>query len=461
MSSYFIESFKITELWGYRDINLTFNSDVNILIGPNASGKTTILNILHSILLLDVPSLLNVNFAQAEIKLKEFEGESVQIVKIHFVGRVLKLSLEQEEHEIDMDEMEDLFGREFVHLPPLSEGGYSVRNRSTRQLVRGRVVPEQLYDELTALVPIVWLPVNRLPVTEEEVERYTRTDSVESIDLRLNELLYELSDYHSRLNTQLSERYEKFEHQVLLEMLYNKEHDQLDSLSFSLPTQAEKDQLLGAFEAAELLDEKMRIRIDEHFEAAEKVLKRIGENPTVLESGDALVLSLISRTQAMVEYAGELEKDRERIFEPLRLYEETVNSFLSEKSVEVDADGKLKIMSSSSLTVNRPHHLRWRGKPLLWKGERLLWQKNAFVPSLLSSGEKQILILLTQALLRVDEPVVYIADEPELSLHVTWQEKLLESLVKLGGEIQVIVATHSPDIVGKFMDNVIDLGRKD
>ena len=80
-------------------------------------------------------------------------------------------------------------------------------------------------------------------------------------------------------------------------------------------------------------------------------------------------------------------------------------------------------------------------------------------PGSLSSGEKQILILLTEALLRVDEPVVYIADEPELSLHVTWQEKLLESLVTLGGQKQIIVATHSPDIVGKFQDKVIDLGR--
>ena len=460
MSSYFIESFKITKLWGYHDINLSFSNDVNILIGPNASGKTTILNSLHSILSLDLLSLLNVNFAQAEIKLGEFEGKSVQTVKVDFADRVLKLSLGEKEHEIDIDEMEDLFGRRLAHLPLSPERGNVVRKMSPRQLVRGRIVPEELYDELTALVPIVWLPVSRLPIPEEEAERYTRTDLVESVDVRLDELLDELSHYHSRLNTQLSERYKKFEHQVLLEMLYNKEHDQLDSLSFSLPTQAEKDQLLGAFEAAELLDEQMRIRIDEHFAAAEKVSKRIGENPTVLEGEDALVLSLIGRTKAMVEYAGELEKDRERIFAPLRLYEETVNSFLNEKSVEVDADGKLKIQSSSSLAVNRPHHLRWRDKPLLWKGKRLLWQRNAFVPSLLSSGEKQILILLTQALLRVDEPVVYIADEPELSLHVLWQEKLLKSLVSISGQIQVIVATHSPDIVGGFMDKIIDLGRK-
>ena len=420
MSSYFIESFKITKLWGYRDIDLTFNSDVNILIGPNASGKTTILNLLHSILVLDLPSLLNIHFDHAEIKLREFEGSSVRTVKVDFTDGPLKLSVGRRKYTVDID--------------PRTIRTFTQPSRFPG---RGRIFRRK-YSELTSLVPIVWLPISRrLPIAEEEEERYTRTNSIESVDLRLNELLDELSDYHARLNAQLSERYKAFEHRVLSEMLYNKKHDRLDStlnsITSALPTKAEKDQLLRAFEAAELLDEPMRIRIDEHFAVTEEVLKRINENPTVLEGKDALVLSLISRTNAMVEYAGELEEDREHIFAPLRLYEQTVNSFLNGKFAKIDEGGKLRIESSAPSALN-PHHL--------------------------SSGEKQIVILLTQALLKVDDPVVYIADEPELSLHVTWQEQLLESLVRLGGQIQIIVATHSPDIVGKFMDKIIDLGRK-
>ena len=439
MSSYFIESFKITKLWGYReDINLTFNNDVNVLIGVNGSGKTTVLNLLNSILSLDISGILNVNFEYAEIHLRDFKDSSVlRTVKIDAANRLLRLWLDEMEEEINTESI--AVQRLIGHRMDVAERDIIIRKRLRREDVRGRIITEDFYDELTTLVPIVWLPISRhLPTAVGEEERYTRRDPPESVDSRIPQLLnYDLSRYYNGLTAQLSERYREFEHRVLSVILYSKGDDQLqsilDSLPSSLPTKAEKEQLLRALETTKLSGKGMRSRIDEHFAVAEKVVKRTRENPDVFEDEDILVLPLIPRTQAMVKYAGKLEEDRENIFAPLRFYEKTVNSFLEDKFIEIDGSGELKIRLSSSLELD--------------------WHY-------LSSGEKQILILLTEALLKVDEPVVYIADEPELSLHVTWQEKLLESLVTLGGQKQIIVATHSPDIVGDFRDKVIDLGRE-
>ena len=431
MSSYFIESFKIDKLWGYRDIDLTFNNDVNILIGPNGSGKTTILNLLHTILSGDLRNILNFNFQQAKIGVKSFKGNSIRTIKVDIGEEFLKLKVGQKEHNAPIDILS--------RRGPIRS---SLRYFHERENVIRNMLSEEIDGELTALVPLVWLPVSRrLPIIKDQEERYIREKPLESVDLRLEDLLDGLSRYHSTLNAQLSERYREFERQVLSVILFSKEHDQLKSIRNSVfhspPTEAEKDQLLNAFEAAGFLDESMQSRIDDHFaafDAAKKVFPLIYAGKDIpLEFEDTFVIPLIGRTKAMVKYAGELEKDKERIFASLQLYEEIANSFLNDKSIKVDENGLLKIKSLS------PSELNWH---------------------LLSSGEKQVLILLTQALLKFDKSVVYIADEPELSLHVTWQEKLLESLVALGGQMQVIVATHSPDIVGRFHDKVIDLGRE-
>ena len=442
MSSYFIESFKIDKLWGYRDIDLTFNNDVNILIGPNGSGKTTILNLLHAILSADLSNLSNVNFEYAEIKLRGFRNRSVRTitVKVNAAEGSLEFGIGKNKFPLNINAISEkrLPGTHNDEIGPIK----TVPGSVFRGLLREKMIEKELYDELTTLVPIVWLPVSRrLPITEDEEERYTRKKPLESVDLRLEDLLEDLSRYHSILNAQLSERYRAFERQVLSVILFSKEHDQLKSIRNSVfhspPTEAEKDQLLNAFETAGFLDEAMQSRIDEHFaafDAAKKVLPLIYAGKDIpLEFEDTFVIPLIGRTKAMVKYAGELEEDKERIFAALRLYEKTVNAFLEDKSAEVDGNGQLKIRLSSSLELD--------------------WH-------LLSSGEKQILILLTQALLKFNDPVVYIADEPELSLHITWQEKLLKSLVTLGRQMQVIVATHSPDIVGNFQDKVRDLGRE-
>jgi ABC-type glutathione transport system ATPase component len=71
----------------------------------------------------------------------------------------------------------------------------------------------------------------------------------------------------------------------------------------------------------------------------------------------------------------------------------------------------------------------------------------------LSSGEKQ-LFFICLATLRANGNSLII-DEPELSMHVDWQKKLVASLRELNPEMQLIMATHSPEITADLSDEKI------
>ena len=73
-------------------------------------------------------------------------------------------------------------------------------------------------------------------------------------------------------------------------------------------------------------------------------------------------------------------------------------------------------------------------------GERLL-------PYKLSSGEKQMLVILLTVLVRDNDCCVLFMDEPEASLHIEWQQKLIGMIRELNPNVQLILTTHSPAVI--------------
>lgn len=80
--------------------------------------------------------------------------------------------------------------------------------------------------------------------------------------------------------------------------------------------------------------------------------------------------------------------------------------------------------------------------------------------SQLSSGEKQEIVLFYELIFDTKKERLLLIDEPEISLHIIWQKMFLDDLIKVSSVIglQVIVATHSPQIISNHLDIQIDLG---
>lgn len=65
----------------------------------------------------------------------------------------------------------------------------------------------------------------------------------------------------------------------------------------------------------------------------------------------------------------------------------------------------------------------------------------------LSSGEKQLISVLITTILQEGEDVIFFMDEPEISLHVDWQEQLIDVVKTLNPNCQLIISSHAPAVL--------------
>lgn len=73
----------------------------------------------------------------------------------------------------------------------------------------------------------------------------------------------------------------------------------------------------------------------------------------------------------------------------------------------------------------------------------------------LSSGEKQALYIFLKVLVQNKKDYILLMDEPEISLHVDWQQKLIDNILKLNPNCQIIVSTHSPSMLFEGWDDKV------
>lgn len=139
----------------------------------------------------------------------------------------------------------------------------------------------------------------------------------------------------------------------------------------------------------------------------------------------------LKKIDSLIEFNKKYQDEIQKLYEPIEKTKNIINEFFKESKKEliIDAKGEMKIKLKNDDEVN-------------------LYQ--------LSSGEKQIIILLGNLIYFVekskDEPGIFIVDEPEISLHLSWQEIFVKSLINASPNTQFLIATHSPTIIGEFSD---------
>lgn len=75
----------------------------------------------------------------------------------------------------------------------------------------------------------------------------------------------------------------------------------------------------------------------------------------------------------------------------------------------------------------------------------------------LSTGEKQLLLVLLKAFNTETQNGIMLLDEADLGMHIEWKEKLISTLREINPNLQIITTTHAPSIIKGWFENVQEM----
>ncbi|OQY55342.1 MAG: hypothetical protein B6247_08195 [Candidatus Parabeggiatoa sp. nov. 2] len=184
-----------------------------------------------------------------------------------------------------------------------------------------------------------------------------------------------------------------------------------------------------------LKEAKFKQVIDDFFD---RLLKRLA-TADGKEGPEGLIEWLVNKPQIeritkIFQIVDDYKDRMDQLMAPITRFLSLVNRFLADthKELQMDAVGWLVV--------------KMKGQP-----DRTL--------EALSSGERQIVTILAHLALNEhrSQAGVFIVDEPELSLHLKWQEIFIEALIEASPSTQFILATHAPAIVLEREDKCLTM----
>ena len=441
-----IEKFSIKGLFGKKDVDLTFKGKAQIYIGENGLGKTTILNALNFLLNCDFKNLVEITFSRIDIVLSDKEYSfsrdeiktyiKAQSGRIRRTGLYLTLSQTVNDEEVillqsiirsgkeemaKMQEINQFLGTKGFNFDAPSD---FVMDLIT-QLVVDRLENSRIDEFKKDLDDLHWRILYF--TTYRRIEKDVRTMLRE----RRNRVRSEYSSRELNLESSFVEELSEAVHSGMSDIKKRRDRilrriadisrKELDTMSVDLL----KKQIAGIPEAITLeKGDRERLEAIIHktqvgltADEQEKVLRMISSRE-IYSDDNKFLLYLLTRLKDI--YNSYESYDRN-----IKTFVEICNAYLCDKKFTYnEADLSLDLES----TVNTG------------------MIQEVLDLDMLSSGEKQLVALFATIYLDPQDHFIILIDEPELSLSIYWQRKLLPDVMKSSNCDFLFAVTHSPFI---------------
>lgn len=428
------------------DLDVTLFPGLNVIHGKNGTGKTTALHIIANILDRDIERFTHMQFR--EITLQTFNNDTIQLVRlspkiprveVYVNGDLVSTKRSDQEVSIEVDlHLGRVLGEETPVYLPAFRSVLEAINRNGREAVMRTGLGEshraieklakQLAERSTRLIQTrrqprapredVWFTAHKTTMCREWFGQHVPVIRYPSLWEVADNLSFEMQSAFVEVSSAEQSSIETVFHRVLEAVL---------SPSADVSTEPPANSLQRL--RSNLADQSTQMGQQGtlYFRLAQLV--EANRQRSDISATIAAVLSV---------YADAMEArktGRDRAFETLNRFLQSVNSFLENKKVTVEAMSERSRSSAYVRGTDGTRHSL----------------------GVLSSGERHILTLLFCATHMSAADGVVLIDEPELSLHIDWQRVILSRLESLADGRQIVVCTHAPEVAAEHRDRLVPL----
>lgn len=468
-----ISQLDIHGLFGQRDIKLVFDKRSLIITGDNGNGKTTILNILYNTLIGDIYELKNYEFQSINIYFKREYRDIHRIVVKKNKSKEdqnIKISYFFQDNTIIINCLENLLtgkieisenSSDFNSMHPLEVGDtlYSYYKKIDNKII---------YPKLKKLnESLLYFPTyRRIDIDIEQYfdfpfdltfdslfKRHQKNKNYSNfskkdrrvVGISNSDIKDILSSYSKEISEVTSENLDKLLKSFVKNFITSI-MDDTNGITISASDTGKKEDILKRLininQLLELdINEKYLEEVSELYYQQNEQAKTFIENQQKSGSTEDKtrnirlkeLLDIFNNKKQWAEYLSILEREYEDY--QVKLDEELSSFKYISDNISDFSGNKIKLVRKK----NNELVLEKRGEPVEF--------------STLSTGEKQLITFLVYCAIHIPKktPALVIIDEPELSLHVKWQNKLLINLLAKNN-INIFSATHSPYILNKELD---------
>ena len=435
-----LQKFKAEGVHEYLNYDFDFDDKLTFLIGINGSGKTSVLKLILGLVSPSFNYLNSIDHKFAQITCSHNE-QVIVIQSESSEDNKLRLSVTINEKEI-VNEIKKLKKIE------------GITNEEFRKISSQHI---EEFENLTFTKKLIqfktpfFLGLDRRIYEGHQIDKmnriiYSRKYNDFPISDHLNRSLIEIQeviyDYYRLIASEQPRINSEFKNNVLLQTFEFIETREFNVFRDKKELAEKRDKATEAFKNLKV--DGIVDSLNKFFDSLNNTFIEFTEvqkkrrDKSDFETADIDIIQKwfnnqpqLKKIDNLIEFNKKYQDELQKLYEPIEKTKIIINEFFKESKKEliIDSKGEMKIKLKNGDEVN-------------------LYQ--------LSSGEKQIIILLGNLIYFVEksknEPGIFIVDEPEISLHLSWQEIFVTSLINASPNTQFVIATHSPAIISEFSD---------